>query len=205
MSAAHAFVPVLVEHMGLWLRSAAEHPCPALVAMVLLYYCNERRNGGRVDLEALLTDPVAQAEARMMPTMLPVLECGGAGYWHVEGEQGHRVLVLDVYSVEHEERARATSDARRAAVAKRWGKRRLKSKGYTNVSTNVIQTDRQTCLSPTANTVGETDIIMPGQAVHGLGGQPGPSGQEEGGEVAPRASTPEEMEEGLAELRAALS
>ncbi len=112
MSKPMTFVPLLEEHEGAIARSESRF---VQAAMLLLIYCNRKRNGGRISRE------VVQDRFELAPLALADLMDtldGDSALWHWEED----TLVLDVYSAEHERLADERRDKRKTAAAARWEK-----------------------------------------------------------------------------------
>lgn len=142
-----AFVPLLLAHHGAVARAGGDQ---LKAALLLLYYCNEMRNGGRIP-RALLDD-VFEVSKLHAVGLRAVLDTDCELFRWEEN-----VLVLTVYPTEFEARAERTR-ARRASAGRASGvSRARKAKSTTSntcstnvqhvfnkCSTNVEQTDRQT-------------------------------------------------------------
>lgn len=121
MSKPLTFVPLLEEHEGAIARSESRY---VHAAMLLLIYCNRKRNGGRISREVVQDRfelaPLALAD------LMDTLE-GDSALWHWEED----TLVLDVYSAEHERLADERREVRKAAAEARWktGKKDTPKKG----------------------------------------------------------------------------
>lgn len=121
MSKPLTFVPLLEEHEGAIARSESRY---VHAAMLLLIYCNRKRNGGRISREVVHDRfelaPLALAD------LMDTLE-GDSALWHWEED----TLVLDVYSAEHERLADERREVRKAAAEARWktGKKDTPKKG----------------------------------------------------------------------------
>ena len=110
MSKNEAFVPLLVSVKDAFTR--ANH-AQVQAAVLLLFYCNEQRNGGRIE-RAMVDDRVAMG-ALIAANVRSEIDTD-CELWHWEGE----TLVLDCYSVAHEVKASSTSERMKVLAGTRW-------------------------------------------------------------------------------------
>ena len=145
MSRGKTFVPLLDELEGALARATSKH---VQAAVLLLFYCNRQRNGGRIP--RALVDDGMELGILILAGLRGVLE-EPSGLWHWEDD----TLVLDVYSVEHERSAEAGLEQRRAAIASRWKKE--EEKRARKSSKNSRNTSRNTGRISSRNTSRNTD------------------------------------------------
>lgn len=99
-------------------------------AVMLALYCGRVLNGGRIEGARGWSE--RQSMAKLGLEYVPLNN--NLGLWHWDGDD----LIVELYSVEYEQKALAKRDSAKRAIATRWNKAR-----YTDVYTNVY-TDEYT-------------------------------------------------------------
>ena len=126
MSKNEAFVPLLVSVKDAFTRAT---PAQVQAAALLLFYCNEQRNGGRIS-RAMVDDRVAMG-ALIAADVRSELD-KKCELWHWEENS----LVLDCYSVAHEEKASSTSERMKVLAGTRWKGHKTNKKGKRGCGTH---------------------------------------------------------------------
>lgn len=128
MTKTKTFVPLLVEMEGALARSTAAQ---VQAAMLLLIYCNKKRNGGRI--------PRALVEDRM--ELATIILAGLKGeleddceLFHWEGD----TLVVDCYSVAHEEKQNGDSEHGKMMANARWKGHKTNKKEKRDAVSNAV-------------------------------------------------------------------
>lgn len=119
MSKNKNFVALLVSVKDSFTRA---NPAQVQAAVLLLFYCNEQRNGGRIS-RAMVEDRVAMG-ALIAADVRGEIETD-CELFHWEGA----TLVLDCYSLAHEEKASSTSERMKELADTRWKGRNSNKKG----------------------------------------------------------------------------
>lgn len=211
MTKTKTFVPLLVELEEALARSTASQ---VQAAMLLLIYCNKKRNGGCI--------PRALVEDRMELGTLILAGLYGAlehdcELFHWDGD----TLVVDCYSVAHEEKAAKNAERMAELSEARWKRRKTNHKARAKCDTysdthsdthcdthsaTECRQDKTRRQSSCLNRQEKTDKTTDTDTSLSLSGRPDSAGQvvvnqpdkEDGQETAPM--TDEELRAGYAEI-----
>lgn len=115
------FAPLLCRWLGTMVSEPVSH---TYIANILAIACRRLLNGGR--FPNALAD--WENERARMPFCIgaddwSTIKAARSGFWHFEGED----LVVDFYSVSHEQSLLARSRGGRKGALRRWGREKLKT------------------------------------------------------------------------------